>query len=129
MSFRAIGIFLIKQGNYTLAIEYLQKSLMIYEQFHNKKMTADLLGNISGVYDYLYDYPMVAEYTNKALVINKEINNKKGRIANIGTLAKLYSDKGKYENSLETSQNLLPLIEEFGNKFDLAMFYNNIGVT
>ena len=135
---RYIGIVEYEKGAYDKAIQFVLKSLKIYEQLlnTNKKeqhiieckngMTQCYvpLGNIQ--YDQ-GNFNKALEYFLKALKIHEELGNtlqKAGCYINIGNV---YFDQGLYDKATDCYFKSLKISEEFNDKKTISKCYNNIG--
>ncbi len=89
---------------YQESLEYLEKSLAIYEELGNKNGIANNLGNMGNVYANLADYPRSLKYTQKALTLFEELGNKAGvahNLANIGEVCARTDFDGYNPNQAE----------------------------
>jgi len=137
-SLRYIGIVHYESGTFDKAIQFVMKSLKIYEELiksdPSKNNIIDCkngmtfcfvpLGNIQ--YDQ-GNFDVALSYFNKALVLHKELGNTpqiSGCYVNIGNV---YFDQGLLEKSLEFYFKGMKIAEEIGDKKALSKCYNNIG--
>jgi len=122
-----LGVSYHARSNYTIALEYFQKSLVIREEIGDKESIPVLLSNIGSIYETLDNYPKALEYFQKSLVIFEEIGDKNrsaGSLTNIGTV---YKNQGNYLLALEYVKKALLIDEEFGNNRGISIHLYNIG--
>jgi adenylate cyclase len=115
-------------GNFTLALQFLEKSLAIEYKINNKKGIAGSLHNIGNIYHRQGDYPVALEYYQKARVVNQEQGNKKWLLFNLQGIGQIYIDQGNYPRALEHFQECIEIQEELGNKQGLKSNLNNMGI-
>ncbi len=137
-SLRYIGIVLYEKGSYDKAIEFVLKSLKIYDQLialnENKKHIIDCKNGMTQCYVPLgniqYDqgnYGNALEYFLKALKIHEELKNTQqisGCYINIGNV---YFDQGLNDKATDCYFKALKISEEIGDKKGMSKCYNNIG--
>jgi class 3 adenylate cyclase len=120
------GIANYLQGNYPIALEYLQKSLEIFEELGEKQGIAKSLDNIGLIYKLQGNYPRALEYLERALVIREELGDQNGIAINLGNTGGVYFDQGNYPRALENLQKSLAFYEEVGHKEGIAASMSNI---
>ncbi|MCB9244786.1 MAG: tetratricopeptide repeat protein [Flavobacteriales bacterium] len=122
------GIANYVQGNYSLALEYFQKSLSIQEAVGDKKGIAKNLNNIGLIYVNQGNPPRALESFQKSLAIKEELGDKKGIAAILNNIGLIYHDQGNYPRALEYYQKSLAIKEELGDKKGIAGGLINIGI-
>lgn len=122
-----IGGDYIALSDYTNAIDYLQKGLLIAEENHNKGGIARLKGNMASVFYFLADYAKAIEYALTSLQMNQEIGNL-GQVAlmsnNVGSM---YLKIKNYPKAIEYNLKALHLNDSLGIKKGIANNYLDIG--
>lgn len=121
------GIVYEMQGNYPLALEYLQKSLAADEAIGNKWGISETLIVIGVLYDEQGDLPRALEYYNKALAIDEEIGNKEGMAMSLNNIGNSQNTQGNKSRALEYYLRALAIDEELGVKQGIATESLNIG--
>jgi len=103
-------------GDNQKALEYYQKSLLIYEETGDPSGIGTAYINIGYAYDELGDSETALEYYRKALVIYKDFGDKFGIaiiLNNIGDASRKLKD---YDKSYEYLDKSMKLSEEIGSK-------------
>ena len=137
-SLRYIGIVFYEQGSFDKAIQFVLKSLKIYDQLidldQESKNVKDCRNGMTQCYVPLgniqYDqgnYSNALKYYLKALKIHEELGNTQqisGCYINIGNV---YFDQGLNDKSTDCYFKALKIAEELGDKKAMSKCYNNIG--
>ena len=135
---RYIGIVLYEQGAYDKAIQYVLRSLKIYDQLIQSKLDpknlTDCKNGLTQCYIPLgniqYDqgnFGNALEYFLKALKIHEELGNTRqisGCYVNIGNV---YFDQKLYDKATECYFKALKIAEETGDKKGMSKCFVNIG--
>lgn len=129
-----IGCIYKNKGNYLKAMEYFEKSLIIFEEVIGTEnpSTATSYNNIGFLYKSIGDYLKAIEYYEKALKIREKVFGTLHRHTaqsndNIGGV---YYSMGNYNKALEFYKKALNISEKvLGTEHpDTAISYNNIGL-
>ncbi len=123
-----IGFMYRNQSDYPKALDYYQKSLIIFEEIDNKGGIAANLGNIGTIYDYQGDFDRALEYYNKAMVIKKELKDKNGEAALLANIGLVYYFKADYDKALNNFILSREFYEEVGSLNGQASNLGNIGL-
>jgi class 3 adenylate cyclase/Tfp pilus assembly protein PilF len=123
-----IGFMYRNQSDYPKALDYYQRSLLIFEEINNKQGIAANLGNIGTIYDYQGDFDRALEYYNKAMDIKKELNDKNGEAALLANIGLVYYFKAEYDKALNNFILSREFYEEVGNLNGQASNLGNIGL-
>jgi adenylate cyclase len=121
------GIVYEMRGNYSLALEYLQKSLAADEAIGNKWGISENLIAIGVLFDEQGDLPRALEYYNKALAVDESIGNKGGMAMSLNNIGNIQSLQGNSSRALEYYLRALAIDEELGVKQGIATELINIG--
>lgn len=100
------------QGSYPRALEFYQKSLVIYEEIGDKNGISSSLGNMGSIYIYQGNYPLALEYYQKSLAIQEEIGDKTGIASSMGNIGSIYIYQDNNPRALEYYQKSLAIKEE-----------------
>ncbi|MFN3195336.1 MAG: adenylate/guanylate cyclase domain-containing protein [Chlorobiota bacterium] len=123
-----IGFMYRNQSDYPKALDYYQKSLLIFEEINNKQGIAANLGNIGTIYDYQGDFDRALEYYNKAMDLKKELKDKNGEAALLANIGLVYYFKADYDKALNNFVLSREFYEEVGNLNGQASNLGNIGL-
>ena len=115
-------------SDYSKALEYLKKALVMNQELGNKIGIAHKLGNIAIVYQQLSEYDNALENYHKSLLLYEELKNKHGISGTLGNIGLVYQKLSDYDKALEYYQKSLGICEESANKFGIAVNLGNIGL-
>jgi len=121
-------------GFYDKAIDYYEKSLVIYKNKDGEEHpnVATCYNNLGSVYIKTGEYDKAIEYYNKSLVIDrKSFGEEHSYIATgYNNLGLAYNNKGEYNKAIEFYQKALVIDKKlFGEEYpDIAARYNNLGL-
>lgn len=149
-AYNNIGTIYYYQGDYNMALENLFAALKIREETGDREGIAASYTNIGSIYYMQGNYDKALEKHLASLKITQELllitqspdkyRKLRGSIAasysNIGTI---YTEQGnfqsnkiiqqeQYNNALENYFAALKILIETGNKHNIAVLYNNIGL-
>ena len=134
VSYNDIGFIYSAQGNYTKALEYYEKALVIWLKVYgeNHPSTATSYNNIGLVYRQQGNDAKVLEYYNKALAIKLKVlgENHPSTATTYNNIGVVYDAQGNYTKALEYYEKALVIwLKVYGeNHPDTATSYNNIGL-
>jgi len=109
------------------ALEYLEKSLAIFEELGAKKEQAQTLNSIGIAYDNDRRRPLAIKTFEKALVLAEQLGDKKLMATIFNGLAGSHIELGNLEPGLEYYQKARVLCEEQNDLATLHQVLNNIG--
>jgi tetratricopeptide (TPR) repeat protein len=122
------GLSFWVRGDYSVAIEYYDRSLTIREEIGDKKGIANSLNNIGNVYRAQGNYSIAIEYYIRSLLIKENIGDKKGIAASLNNIGIFYYELGDHMRAIEYYDRSLTIKEEIGNQKGIASTLNNIGI-
>ncbi|HCC34355.1 MAG TPA: hypothetical protein DEQ02_01470, partial [Ruminococcaceae bacterium] len=103
--FHQLGYFYSENADYTKALTWYEKALVICEKVLGKEhpYTATSYGGIAGVYDSMGDYPKALEGYEKALAIREKVLGKEhpDTAMSYNNIAFVYDSMGDYPKALE----------------------------
>ena len=132
-SYENLGDIYKNIGEYSKAMEYYKKTLLIREKSLGKDhlYTAESYDDLAVLYKNMGEYPKALEYAQKALDIRKKVlKEEHADIAeSYNTLAMLYKKLGKYPKALEYAQKTMLIDEKVLGKEHLytATSYSSLG--
>ncbi len=124
-----VGAIYGRQDRNAQALDYLQKSRVIYEETGDKKGTARVLYEIGRTH-VLTRPDQALEFFNRSLAISEEIRDKSSLALALNTIGAVHHFQGRNELALECYQKSRALIENseaLSDKVTLAKVLNNIG--
>ena len=123
-----MGIVVMDQGNYTLAMEYYNKAKDIFLELDDIRGVSNCYTNIGIIYGELGKLQNSLEAYFKSQAELEKIGDKVGIARNYNNIGIIYSDMGNYDKALEFYLKSLKIKEELGDKRGIAQSYNNIGI-
>lgn len=125
LSYSDIGVIGFYNENYTQAINYWNKSILLDKLNNNKKTIANNLSNISLAYIELKDYKNAELSLLNSIEICDETNDKYTKASAYTNLTKLEHLKGNYKKAIEYNNKAAEYYESI-KKYDLlANIYSN----
>jgi CHAT domain-containing protein/Tfp pilus assembly protein PilF len=121
-----IGLIYQIQSNYSEALEYYQRGLVIAKELNDKQKIAAFIGNIGNLYDSLGDKAKALENYNKSLSIFEELGDRIGIGKTLNNIGKIYSEEGKEEKAFEYFNKYLNINRELNNKEGISIALNNM---
>ncbi len=112
---------------YKNAITKYEEAITHLKATGDKAQEANILSNISHIYDLFGDNAKYIEYTIQALNLRKEIKDRIGEAESLNNLAVGYSHIGDKEKALEIFNQALQLNRELKLRKKEASTLNNIG--
>ncbi len=113
-------------GEYDTALEYLQKSIVIFQQIGDTSGESAALNNISQFFKARGDYDTALEYLQKSLVICQQIGDTRGEGAALNNISQIFKARGDYDTALEYMQKALAIQQQIGNRSGEGSTLNNI---
>ncbi|MGP8214028.1 MAG: tetratricopeptide repeat protein [Bacteroidia bacterium] len=126
-AFRNGGSIYDNEGNFTKALEFVNKALSMEQGTGNKSgETADLclLGTI---YNDQGNYPKALDYDFKALALGQETGDKNNTARTLGNLGTVYYNQGNYPRAIEYHLKALAIDKEIANNTGVAADLCNLG--
>ncbi len=123
-----IGSIMNEQGEYSIALEYFNKSLELNKLLGDKSEYSKNLGQIGNLYEDFGNYNEANKYYFKAVEEYKKINKKSGIAHTLNSIAGVYKDNGDYKNALNYYQNAYKLNKEINAVDEMLANKINIGV-
>lgn len=126
-SLNNLGLVYCSKGDLDQALEYHQRSLIIWEELGNRTNIAKSLNNLGNAYQLKDDLDQALECLQQSLAIKEEQGNRQDIALTVNNLGEIYRGKGDLDQALEYYQRSLAISEELGIKQDIAMSLGNIG--
>ncbi len=121
------GIVYEMKGDYTRALEFLEKSIAGNEEIGNKWGISEAEIVIGVLFEEQGNFPKALEHYNKALAIDEEIGNKEGMAMSLNNIGNIHSTQDNSLRALEYYKKALAIDEELGIKQGIAIELSNIG--
>jgi tetratricopeptide (TPR) repeat protein len=104
-NYNLLGLINISNGNYAHAIEFMHKSLAIWQELRHRQFESDLLSNIGEAHRLSGDYTRAFQHFQQSLQITRQI----GSLAN---LPLLYTNMAHAKLGLNDPQAALELLQK-----------------
>jgi serine phosphatase RsbU (regulator of sigma subunit) len=121
------GVALWMKGDYIGAVDFFNKSLVLFESMNNKYGRATTLNNIGLVYGAQRDDKRALEFYRKGMEVYEEIGDQYGIAMSLNNMGSTYDKINDDEAALNCFRKSLSIMEGVGDEFGLAATINNIG--
>lgn len=125
--YNGMGVCSKKMADYPGALDYLLKSLRIFEKAGDKMSAANVLSNIGEVYQLKDDLPTAKQYVQQAMKIKKESGNMAHYLTSAQTLANIYGMSNQFDSALAIDNMGLYFSDSLQSTTLTSIFYNNKG--
>ncbi len=125
-SLMTLGRVYYTQSDYSLALEYYQKSLILFQKKRSKYEIANNLYGIAAVYEKIANYPLAQEYYYKSLEIYENIEHSQGIALNLNGIGSIYEKSGDDSLALGYYQKSLKMNEKINDKRGISYTLNNL---
>jgi CHAT domain-containing protein/Tfp pilus assembly protein PilF len=122
-----MGVLYSLVGNYSKALECLQKSLAFAQESASQSRIAESLLNIGTVYYYQASYHEAMRFFNEALALAEKLGIKSVAASSLSNIGLIHSAEGNYDQALEFHFRSLRVSEESGDKGKAAATLLNVG--
>ncbi|HEX5024472.1 MAG TPA: tetratricopeptide repeat protein [Agriterribacter sp.] len=122
-----IGVVYRNMGKDSMALEYLEKSLTVFERMNNRRGMASVYGSMGVLYDQLSKPRKAIEFHLKAFQINEASGNMHRAATDLTNLGGVYLQLKEYDKAFEYLQKARELYESAEDKNDLAVVLSQIG--
>ena len=123
----AAGLNYDAKANYPKAIDYIERSLKVFEALNDKSGVAAALRNLATVNEATGNYALALEYNFKTLKISEEQGNKLAIARTLGNIGTIYYSMQLDTKALDYMKQARIIYEELGNKRGIADILNNTG--
>jgi class 3 adenylate cyclase/Tfp pilus assembly protein PilF len=114
------------KGDFTLAMEYAERSIAGNEKIGNKIGISEAEIVVGVLFEEQADFSRALQHYNKALRIDEEIGNKEGMAMSLNNIGNIYMTQDNSLQALEHYQRALAIDEELGVKQGIAIELLNI---
>ncbi|MBI3511732.1 MAG: tetratricopeptide repeat protein [Bacteroidetes bacterium] len=134
-----LGNYYSIKSDFPTALGYYLKALKFDEEIGDQKRIASQYGNIGIIYDEEGDFDKALDYYLKALNTFEKIGDNNKIATQLDNVGVIYDEQSRVpfitpqkkdellKKSLDTYARAVQLMEEVGNKLDLAVTFGNIG--
>lgn len=122
-----IGRALFIKGEYTNAIEQLEKSIEESQLLNDSTNLIDIYRIYSLIYTRIGDFTKALEYSQKAFTLVGSLNQKDNLADIVRETGNIYYTFGEYKIALDFYQKSLTACQEKNDMVGMSKAYNNIG--
>jgi Tfp pilus assembly protein PilF len=126
-AYNILGLNYYYKSNYTLALEYFNKALVIFADRPESGPYGSIISHIAVIYQEIGNYEKSLEFNKRSLELdikNEDTVNIGGDYGNLGII---YLLQKNYEKALEYDFKSLEIFTEINDKDGIAHNYGNIG--
>lgn len=113
--------------NLDTSLLYYQQAYKLNQKNNDRKLQAEILGNIGKVYHFQDSISKAIEFYQKSLDISVEINYLKQAVKILNNLGLLYFYTQNYIKAIETYKKQLKYSIELNDSLSISDAYNNFG--
>ncbi|HQQ94247.1 MAG TPA: tetratricopeptide repeat protein [Bacteroidia bacterium] len=127
-AFNNIGFIYSNRGDVNKALDYLNRSLEISKQIHDKQGIAYTLNNLGLIYRNQGNLPKAINCWHETLKIAEEIGDKDGIATALNNLGLIFRNQSDPDKALEYYLKSLAIYREIKDREGEAYAYNNIAL-
>ena len=116
------------RGEYPLALEQIEKSLVIYEEIDYPAGIAACMNNLGLIYAVQGYYADALSSYSRSLKIYEQAGDRKGMSVSLINIGSIYKDQGDMARGLDCYSRSLKIKEEIGDTMGMAVALNNLGI-
>ncbi len=131
---KMLGNYYALLGNYPIAIDYYEQSLIIAREIGDQQGEGNALGNLGIAYKNLGQYDLAINFHQQYLTIAQEIGDRRGEGSSLGNLGLAYNSLGQCDLAINFHQQSLIIKQEIcdrqgeGNSLgNLGLVYDSLG--
>jgi PAS domain S-box-containing protein len=114
-------------SEHTLALDFANKALRIYQETGNRNGVAATMANMALIYLVQSNYPKALEYSFNALKIYEEDYDEKNKTIVLENIGTIYQEQKKFPEAMKYYLAAMQINKEAGNKTGIARNLGNIG--
>jgi tetratricopeptide (TPR) repeat protein len=100
------------QGQYALALQLFEHTLVSYEELNDLKNRAVSLHAIAQIHQAQGQYPLALQLFEQSLAIKEELKDQRGKSASLHAIAQIHLNQGQYALALQLFEQSLAIKEE-----------------
>ncbi|WP_420551235.1 adenylate/guanylate cyclase domain-containing protein [Tenacibaculum aiptasiae] len=117
----------LKEGDFKVARNHLEKSLTIYKNLGNNKFIGNCYSKIATTYYYQGEFSNALSNYTKSIEYFKKSNFLKGVASSLNNTGAIYYYLGNYSKALDYYKKALNIQDGLNNKLQIAFATQNIG--
>ena len=115
-----------QRGQLDKAVDYVERSLQLYEQLGYAWGQATAYGNLGVLYDILGNWPRAIEYHQQAYMLFEAMGHLEGQARSLDNLGFLYMIKGDHKAAGQEMKASLLLRQRLGESYGIAQSQVNL---
>ena len=127
-AYNTLGVASMNKSDFQNALNYLFKSLHMFEELKNKAFMGSCYDHIGTVYLSQSNFPKALDFFLKNLKIVEETKEKKGLENCYNNLGNVYLNLENFDKALEYYQQSLKIYEEHKDKMGIGACMVNLGI-
>jgi class 3 adenylate cyclase/Tfp pilus assembly protein PilF len=127
LSGRARGEAHVIMGDFSTALEHLERVLPQFEVLSDQVNIATLLGDIGKVHLHTGNYPLALDHFQRSHEMHSAIGNRSGMAVSASNIGVVYDLSGDYQTALEFYHRSLTIHTEIDNLIGVSAAHSNIG--
>ncbi len=124
---KSLGIWLISNGQYATAIQFLNTSLKKFEELNDTENIAYSYSNLGYAHLSAYETNIAISYYLKSLKLFRELNDDNGVSEMYNEIGNLFYLQKNYKEAKCYFEDALAIMEEIQDSLGIATVYVNLG--
>jgi tetratricopeptide (TPR) repeat protein len=125
----SLGIAHTNLGKFREAIEFHNKSLLIFKEIGNRNAESNEFGNLGNNYHRLGEYQNAFDYQLNALKISTDIEDRQGECIHLGNLGNACNGLGEHQKAIVYFHQSLNIAEELTDIQSKGHNFGSLGIT
>ncbi|MEM9986998.1 MAG: tetratricopeptide repeat protein, partial [Bacteroidota bacterium] len=122
-----LGIYNERMGNYEQGLDYLTRSLEMFEEMDNQRFISNVVNSIGAIYSSKRENDSALKYFLRSLEIDEAMGNRGGMAVSYNNVGDVYRNLGDYNQALDYYGKSIRISEELGLRDRMSTPLTNIG--
>ncbi|AFZ24599.1 hypothetical protein Cylst_2375 [Cylindrospermum stagnale PCC 7417] len=120
VTFMSLGGTYLAVGDYQKGLDYFNQALVLWQKLGNRFGEAEVLSQISFLYDKLGQKQKALDSLNQGLVLQRANKNRNREAFTLGNIAAIYESLGDYQQALDFYNQALTLQRQVSDRLEAA---------
>ena len=125
--YRGAGMLAWRQSDYSKAVDYTEKSLLLMRQVEDQPMICSILQSLATIESARGNYTRSKAILEEVLALDRESGNRENLAYDLGSLADVAFQQGNYIPAKSFYEESLAMHRERGDKNSIAICLHNLG--